>query len=159
MQGQSLNPQILCPAHPSECLTRIDIDHKAFKQLYCLECVLQTNEDVSLRSCLKSIPEFLDIATHFYSSQANNTPISISKPSEAITSPLSNHQNILDDLTSHISQEKDKIEKYFNNILQELLNFIDEKKRSYLDDLDKKIVNFRDWYARFDRQTDQEKFS
>lgn len=137
-----------CVHHPSQIVHRIDPDLAARKNLYCYECMLQTENGSNLYKTLPSINNFLDIVAGAIARDKNYIKPTSNPPAKFAES-FSKQTEILDRLRVHLKTEKKKIESRFEEISQALLEVVNQTKNEYLRMIDEQEVNLFNNYASF----------
>jgi len=106
---------VACPLHPSENIQRVDLELGAEKEVYCIECLLNIDDAPSKSKQLKSLDQFIEQASQFYSENRKRIDENKETPSE--------YQNILDTqsenleiLSQHIEKEKQKVQSKFDEL-------------------------------------------
>lgn len=101
-----------CSAHPSEAISRISKDPDSEKLLYCIECVLEGGSSKS--SDLLTLSSLLE---KLESLQNNNRGTKIGdKPPGSLCDFLSNKTDLVEKMSIHIAEQKDKALKAFDKI-------------------------------------------
>lgn len=148
---EKLHIDITCSKHPSETVQRVSIDAHADKHLYCPECILQQEHDMTCsKPQFTTFNEFISSAAAFYLHQKDSATIS-SIPDE-YSQAIVKKDHVLQDLTDHISVQKKKVESVFDEITKEVLAVITERKNDYLYTLDQQVLNLRHWYVFIEKQ-------
>ena len=150
MESQQISLKIPCPIHTTEFVQRVHTEVGAEQQLYCLECVL-SNEDITLSSNLKTIPDLIDTAANFYARNKQSLNLGSQVPAEYLEL-VSGQGEKLEQLSKHIELEKKKVSDIFDSIMKDTVKMISEKKNEYLNSLDQQLFNLRYWYIFFDKQ-------
>ena len=151
MDKQQISVRIPCSKHTSEFIQRVSTDVSASQHLFCLECVLQqTQEGTISSSTLKNIPDFVEMAAQFYSQhkQASTANATSDVPDEYI-GLLSKQADAIEALSSHIADEKKKVELEFDALIHDVLQTLTDKKNKYMHNLDQQLLNLRYWYTSF----------
>ena len=152
MDKQPISIRIPCPRHTSEFIQRVNTDVNASQHLYCLECILHQQEDAhTLAPTLKPISEFVEAAAQFYAQHKNTATFSSDVPDEYF-GLLSKQTEVLDSLSSHIVNQKKRVESEFDMLIQGVLQTLTSKKNEYLYSLDQQLSNLRYWYTSFAKQ-------
>ena len=71
---------------------------------------------------------------------------------DQFTNVLANQNEKLEELSKHIEEQKKHVEYSFDELSQNLMSFVDAKKKEYLNELDKQLFNLRYWYIYLDKQ-------
>jgi len=151
MDSKKISVNVFCPMHPSENVQRIDLNPLATQRLYCVECILNQDNPSMLQSKLKTITDFIGIASEFYASSQRNVKITESPPSD-YQDLIAQQGEKLERLNHHVNQEKDRVEAYFAKILEELSDLLNQKKQIYLQALDQQLFKLQAWFISFEKQ-------
>ena len=151
MNNLNLPVMIPCPIHTSEVIQRIDMNISAKKQIFCLECALQSENPKALLATLETLPNFVKAAAMFYRNKKGLAHSSLG-PEPEYVEILHKQAEKIKSLSEHIDHEKAKVEATFEEIIMEVIDKINEKKKECLDNLDKQLVNMRNHYTSFEKQ-------
>lgn len=142
---------VQCPVHTSEVIQRVNMNINAKKQIYCLECALQSENPKALLATLETLPNFVKAAAVFYRGQRGNIRTSFG-PDQEYTQILVEQKEKLKQLSEHIEHEKVKVETTFEEIIMEVIEKINQKKKECLSNLDKQLANLQSHYLSFEKQ-------
>jgi len=151
MDSKKISVSAFCPHHPSEHIQRIDLNPNAAQRLYCLECILGQNNPSLLSSKLKTIGDFINMASEFYTLSQRHVKVAEHPPSD-FQDLIAQQGEKLEKLNQHIDQEKIKIENYFIKIAEELSSLLSQKKQIYLQALDQQLLKLQGWFISFEKQ-------
>lgn len=151
MQNLNLPVAIQCPIHPSEVIQRVDLNMGAKKQVFCLDCALQSENPKALNSTLQTLPNFIASAAQFYSNHRSKVKLSNGPSSEhfqIIQANAENYKNLVD----HIEQEKEKVATIFNEIITDIVENLNQKLNEILSVFDQQLANMAYHYMTFEKQ-------
>lgn len=151
MEKLNLPVYIPCPNHPSEVIQRVDAHVLAKKQLFCLDCALQSEDPKALLLTLQTLPNFLIAASNFYANNKNKIRPSSGPPQEFLHVLREKDQN-LSNLSEHFDEEKRKIEESFNDIINYVIELVNQKKIEYFEMLDQQLTNMENHYSSYEKQ-------
>ena len=127
MEQKFIAVHIACPHHPSELIQRVSTNTHSPQNLFCMDCILQQVDKKSLDSHLRSLPDFITLASHFYSQNKDTIRPTPQAPDE-YTAVLSKQTETLDALTQHIADQRYRVEAEFVAAMQ----IITEQKNKHL---------------------------
>ena len=153
MNSHSLIQQtpIFCSSHTSQIIQWIDADSSPKKEIYCVECVLESELSSSVPHNLMKISDFLErINNSFTQTRLHLEPLS--EPLKAYLDLLSERDEQLWKFKTHISQEKNKIDEFFDELLETVIEKCNKIRANYLKTLDERIQDAWNNYKYFEEQ-------
>jgi len=151
MEKLNLPVFIPCSVHASEVIQRIDLNPYARKQIYCLECALQNENPKILFTTLETLPNFLNMAGLFYENTKSKLSITNGPPPQYLE-VMAKQSEAFKGFADHIAKEKEKIEDVFEDIVANVIQKIDQKKKELLESLDLQLANISSQYNSFTKQ-------
>lgn len=142
---------IPCALHPKETIARIDVEFGAEKELYCVECLLNMTNPGRIGQSLKPLYEFVNMAAKFYDQNRKTVTEGSEAPSE-YTSILSTRDELIETLTQHIEDEKQKVRISFDDLTQVVIGELNRKCQEHIAALDQELTNFKYGYTFFEKQ-------
>ena len=130
--------QFVCQRHPSESLVRTTFDLSPSKVLFCVECLVEIKPEFKVVSLHDYFNQFLELNRKLPNFASATTETSEGIPDE-LNELLNSESEALVKLKAHIETEKTKVDKYYDNVKEELLRIIDEKKTNALSSLDDQL--------------------
>lgn len=153
MESQSdLAILVHCPLHPTEHIQKIDLNHETQQQFYCIECILNKQEESeSIPPNLKSFQELVSLAAANYE-KTRPSVVTTSKTPTEYTNLLSKQSQVLDKFKQNVKEEKLKVENIFEELIQDFLRIVNKKKIEFTYALDQQLATLRYWYIQFEKQ-------
>jgi len=146
----SIPIQINCLKHTSQLVQRIDPNLSVKKHLYCFECILESDDPKSLYSTLPSLSDYISsISTPYGPTSESEADTEIPKEYLDV---LCEQDQILEKYAKYISQEKERILVFFNEIKKALVDIIETMKTNYFQSLDDQLVKLKHQYSFFEKE-------
>ena len=121
------------------------------QHLYCLECILQNPIPTGVPPTLKTVNDLVNQVADYYAQCKESVKRTPEVPDQ-FTNVLVNQNEKLEELSKHIEEQKKHVEYSFDELSQNIMSFLDVKKKEYLNELDKQLFNLRYWYIYLDKQ-------
>ena len=145
-------PNIACPLHEDQTILKIDPSVNAKQVLYCIECVLESNNLKELPSSLLTLDKFINTAALHYSASCFSPGETKSDPPLEFLDVLSSKGENLSKLEKNIDHGKKVIENIFKDLTDVIIEKINLKKKEYLQILDEQKASACNKYTFFEKQ-------
>ena len=141
---------IYCPVHPSEPIQRVNMEFGASQDFFCIDCLLNLDSGVD-KSQIKTINDFLEIASNYYVSQRQGATRDEEIPGE-YQEILVRQSESIEEFSQHIEKEKKRIQDEFDKILESVTKTLVEKRDQLCHELDRQLLIYRHNFAFFEKQ-------
>jgi hypothetical protein len=128
----------------------VDTEFGSEKEFFCIECLLNIDNPADKKT-LKPIDQFVDSAAEFYAQNRKRIEDNVETPSEYLDI-LSKQQETLETMTEHIEGQKQKVQSKFDEMTQNVMKMINQKREEYFQMLDQQLFNLRYSFIFFEKQ-------
>lgn len=147
--------KVRCQFHPKEGILRINTEVGAEKELYCIECLMDTKNTSELIKTLKHVEEFIDIAANYYQSSKETSSTDSGEIPEEYSDLIESQNSKFSDLEAQIENQKKTITLNYEELIKQILKFVTKKRDEQIAMLDKQLFNYRQGLIYFQKQVNK----